>query len=85
MQLVLGNCPCGAWVHDKIDLQQSDRCSMCRRALRMERGSNFSEKEVPRETVEHISSAGCNGQAEVVTLAHNNSFRDLMLDVIRHQ
>ena len=51
----------------------------------MERGSNFSEKEVPRQTIEHISSAGCKGQAEVVTLAHNNSFRDLMLDVTRHQ
>ena len=51
----------------------------------MERGSNFSEKEVPQETVQHISSAGCQEQSDVVTLAHNNSFRDLMLDVTRHQ
>ena len=51
----------------------------------MERGSNFSEEEVPRETIKHISSAGCKGQAEVVTLAHNNSFRDLIFDVTRHQ
>ena len=51
----------------------------------MERGSNFSEEEVPRETIEHIFSAGCKGQSEVVTLAHNNPFRDLMFDVTRHQ
>ena len=75
MQLVLVNFPCGEWVHDKIDPQQSDRCSMCRRALRMERGSSFSEVEVPRETVEHISGTGCKGQEEVVTLARKNSFR----------
>ena len=84
MHLVLDNFPCGVWVHDKIDPQQSDRCSMCRRALRMERGSNLSEKEVPREPVEDISSAGCKGQVQqeqVVTLAHNSSFRDLMFDV----
>jgi hypothetical protein len=83
MQLVLGNFPCGACVHDKIDSQQSDRCSMCRRALWMERGSNFSEEEVSRETIEHISSAGCNGQAEVVTL--HTTIGDLIFDVTRHQ
>ena len=64
MQLVLGNFPCGEWVHDKIDPQPSDRCSMCRRALRMERGSSFSEVEVPRETVEHISSAECKDKTK---------------------
>ena len=48
----------------------------------MQRGSNVSEKEVPRETVEHISGAGCKGQAQaqaqaqVVTLAHKKAFRD---------
>ena len=85
MQLVLGNFPCGAWVYGKIDPQQSDRCSMCRRALRMERGSNFSQEEVPRETIQHISSAGCKGQEEVVTGAHKTSFRDLTFDATRHQ
>ena len=47
MQLVLCNFLCGAWVHDKIDPQQSDCYSMCRRPLRIEPGSNFSEEEVP--------------------------------------
>ena len=85
MQLVLGNFPCGAWVHEKLDSQKSDRCSLCRKALRAEIGANICEREIPRETVEHISSAGCKGQTEVVTLAHNNVFRDLMFDIARHQ
>ena len=79
MQLVLGNFPCGTWVHGKLDSQKSDRCSLCRKALRAEKGVNFCELEVPRETVGHISSAGCKGQKEVVTLAHNNVFRDLLV------
>ena len=33
----------------------------------------------------HISSVGCKGQKEVVTLAHNNVFHDLMFDIDRHQ
>jgi len=85
MQLELGNFPCGTWVHGKLDSQKSDRCSLCRKALREEKGANFCEWEVPRETVGHISSAGCKGQKEVVTLAHNNVFRDLMFDIARHQ
>ena len=78
MQLVLGNFPCGAWVHDKFDQQKSDRCSLCRKALRAERGVNFCEREIPRKTIGHISSAGCKGQKEVVTLVHNNVFRDFV-------
>ena len=46
---------------------------------------NFCEREVPRETVGHISSAGFKGKKEVVTLAHNNVFRDLMFVIARHQ
>ena len=45
--------------HDEIDTQRSNRCSMCRRALLMERGKKFREDEVPRETVEHVPSARC--------------------------
>ena len=65
MQLVLGNFPCGAWVHDKLDSQKSDRCSLCRKALRAEIGANICEREIPRETVEHISSAGCRVQIKL--------------------
>ena len=85
MQIVLGNFPCGAWVHDKLDSQKSDRCSLCRKALRAEIGADVCEREIPRETVGHISSAGCKGQTEVVTFAHNNVFHDLMFDIARHQ
>ena len=85
MQLVLGNFPRGAWVHDKLYPQKSDFCSLCRKALRAEMGVNVCEREIPRKTVGHISSAGCKGQTEVVTLAHNNVFRDLMFDIARHQ
>ena len=46
-----------------------------------EMGVNVCEREIPRETVGHISSTGCKGQTEVVTLAHNNVFRDLMFDI----
>ena len=85
MQLVLGNFPCGAWVHDKFDQQKSDRCSLCRKTLRAEMGVNFCEREIPQETVGHISSAECKGQKEVVTFAHNTVFRDLIFDIARHQ
>ena len=47
----------------------------------MDRGLNLREEEVPLETVYHISRVGCRGQKEMVTLAHNNIFRELMLDV----
>ena len=85
MQLVLGNFPCGAWVHDELDQQKSDPCSLCRKALREEMGVNLCERKIPRETVGRISSAGCKGQKEVVALAHNNVFRDVMFDIARHQ
>ena len=48
-------------------------------------GVNFCEREIPRKTIGHISSVGCKGQKEVVTLVHNNVFRDFMFDVARHQ
>ena len=48
-------------------------------------GGKFCEQKIPWETVGHISSAGCKGQKEVVMLAHNNVFRDLMFDIARHQ
>ena len=38
----------------------------------------------PHDTV-HISSAGCREHTEVATLAHTNVFREVMLDVARHQ
>ena len=48
-------------------------------------GENFCEQKIPRETVGRISSPECKGQKEVLTLAHNTVFRDLMFDIARHQ
>ena len=49
-------------------------------------GAHFCEqKKIPRETVGHISSAGCTGQKEVAPIAHNNVFRNLMFDIVGHQ
>ena len=53
--------------------------------LRVSLGVNFCEQKIPRETVGHISSAGCKGQKEVVRLAHINVCRDLISDIARHQ
>ena len=65
MQLVLGNFPCGAWVHEKFDEQKSDRCSLCGKALREEMRANFCEQKIPRETVGHISS-GATGRRRLL-------------------
>ena len=65
-----------------LDQQKSDRCSLCRKACWAEMGVNFCEQKIPRETVGHISSAGCKGQKEVVTLSRDTKvpslFRRLM-------
>ena len=53
--------------------------------LRVSLGVNFCEQKIPRETVGHISSAGCKGQKEFVRLAHINVCRDLISDIARHQ
>ena len=85
MQLGGGSFACVAWGYGTIDKQRRDRCSM----LKMQRGPKVGEEEAPLATVVHISSAGCRashrGQKEVAALAHKNTFREVMLDVARHQ
>ena len=39
---------------------------------------------VPIESIGHIQSAGCLGQGEVVTAAHNKCIRGLMGDIQAH-
>ena len=79
MQLVVGSFAYGAWVDGKIDKQRRDRCSMWRRAMKMQREPTHGEEEVPLATVVHISSAGCRGQEEchkeVATLSPKNIVR----------
>ena len=74
MQLVVGRLACGACVDGKIDKQRRDRCSMWRRAVKMQRGPKVGEEEVPLATAVHISIAGCRVQKEVATLAHKRMF-----------
>ena len=51
--------------------------------IREERGKN-SQGEVQAESIGHIQSAGCLGQSEVVTAAHNRCIRDLLRDIQTH-
>jgi hypothetical protein len=37
--------------------------------------------ELPKETIGHIQSAGCLGQKEVVTAAHNACIRELRYEI----
>ena len=52
---------------------------LCQKA----RGSSRSG-ELPKETIGHIQSAGCLGQKEVVTAAHNECIRELLQEVNVH-
>ena len=49
-----------------------------------ERGSSWNG-ELPKETIGHIQSAGCLGQKEVVTAAHNACIRELLQEVNVHE
>ena len=52
---------------------------MCQKAHE-ECGSSWNG-ELPKETIGHIQSAGCVGQKEVVTAAHNAYIRELLQEV----
>jgi hypothetical protein len=43
-----------------------------------------ANRELPKETIGHIQSAGCLGQKEVVTAAHNACIRELLQEVNAH-
>ena len=67
IQVVTGTFPCGNWLH-KIGRRESAGCALCKTALER-RG--MSTQALPPESIGHIQSAGCLGQSEVVTAAHN--------------
>ena len=69
IQMVTNSFPCGAFLC-KIGKRASSKCEICRR-LR----PSWSEAQLERETVGHVQSAWCAGQAEVVTAAHNRCAR----------
>ena len=86
---MVGSFACGTWGDGTIDKQRRDRCSMWRRAMKMQQEPTHGEEEVPLATVVHISSTGCRmshgGQKEVAAFAHKDMFCEVMLDVARHQ
>jgi hypothetical protein len=53
----------------KYGYKEKAECTLCRKAHE-ESGSSWN-RELPKETIGHIQSAGCLGQKEVVTAAHN--------------
>ena len=59
--------------------QQSAQCVRAHE----ESGSSWN-RELPKETIGHIQSAGCLGQMEVVIAAHNACIRELLQGVDRH-
>ena len=68
IQVVTDTFPCGQWLH-KIGRRSTAECELCRRIKEMTDGN--TQGDVPVESIGHIQSAGCLGQSEVVTTAHN--------------
>jgi hypothetical protein len=66
----------------KYGYRKTAACMLCQKAHE-ERGSSWSG-ELPKETIGHIQSAGCLGQKEVVTAAHNACIRELLQEVNVH-
>ena len=78
-----GTFPCGQQVvkYDYSYKEKAD-CTLCKKAHE-ENGSSW-KGELTKETIGHIQSAGCLGQKEVVTSAHNACIRELQQAVDVH-
>ena len=68
IQVVTDTFPCGGWLH-KIGRRATAECELCRRIKESSEGG--VQGAVPTESIGHIQSAGCAGQSEAVTAAHN--------------
>jgi len=66
----------------KYGYKRTAECTLCKKAHE-ESGSSWN-RELPKETMGHIQSAGCLGQKEVVTAAHNACIRELLQEVDVH-
>ena len=66
----------------KYGYKRTAACILCQKAHK-ECGSSWNG-ELPKETIGHIQSAGCLGQKEVVTSAHNACIRELLQEVKVH-
>jgi hypothetical protein len=67
------------WPLVKYGHKEKAVCLLCKKAHE-ENGSSW-KGELPKETIGHIQSAGCLGQKEVVTAAHNACIRDLLQEI----
>jgi hypothetical protein len=76
-----GTFPCGQQMLKYGYTNKAD-CTLCRKE-HDENGSSWNG-ELPKETIGHIQSAGCLGQKEVVTAAHNTCIRELLQEVSAH-
>ncbi len=66
----------------KYGCKEKAECTLCKKAHE-ESGSSW-KGELPKETIGHIQSAGCLGQKEVVTAAHNACIRELLQAIHMH-
>jgi hypothetical protein len=78
---VTGTFPCGQQLV-KYGYKEKAECTLCKKAHE-ENGSSW-KGELPKETIGHIQSAGCLGQKEVVTAAHNACIGELLQAVDMH-
>ena len=81
LQVVTGTFTCGQQIQ-KYGYRKTAACMLCQKA-REECGGSWNG-ELPKETIGHIQSAGCLGQKEVVTAAHNACIRELLQEVNVH-
>ena len=66
----------------KYGYRKTTACMLCQKAHEA-CGSSWNG-ELPKETIGHIQSAGCLGQKEMVTAAHNACIRELLQEVNVH-
>ena len=66
----------------KYGYKEKAECILCKKAYE-ENGGSW-KGELPKETIGHIQSAGCLGQKEVVTAAHNACIRELLQQIDVH-
>jgi hypothetical protein len=81
LQVVTGTFPCGQQMV-KYGYKGTAECTLCKKA-HSESGSSWN-RELPKETIGHIQSAGCLGQKEVVIAAHNACIRELLQEIDGH-
>ncbi len=79
--VVTGTFPCGQQLV-KYGYKDKAECILCKKAHE-ENGGSW-KGVLPKETIGHIQSAGCLGQKEVVTAAHNACIRELLQEIEVH-